>query len=139
MKSLLVCALLALVPFSSLRMVCLDAHGFGPSARAAVAQRPATDAGGKADATSAAGDEDEDECARVCARRPDRPSPPATPAVTCLLVADPTCAFLTTATVAVMPHEPALTMSQTIVPLAPVARASYLAPVLARPNPPPRS
>jgi hypothetical protein len=134
MKSLLACALLALVPFSSLRMVCLDAHGFGPSGRPAAAERPAS-APAATDEAADAGDE----CSRICARRSKPPAPPAGPTVTCLLIADPGCAFLTTSAVAVMPGEAVHAVRQAANPLEPSARESYFAPVLARPSPPPRS
>jgi hypothetical protein len=131
MKTVLVCALLALVPFTSLRMVCVDAHGAGAAAGPAVTS----------DASAGAA-EAGDECARICARRPaphaDAPAPEA-PSVTCLLVADPTCQFLSTATAAIMPREPGLPVQHRAVRLDPPAAPSYLVPVLDRRSPPPRA
>jgi hypothetical protein len=126
MKTALVCALLALVPFSSLRMVCVTARGLD-------ARIPAGDAADDEVARAAA------ECARICTRHPAAtpPRPPA-PAVECLLVADPTCEFLTGAVVAVLPAAPVL-------PPAHIGSADltsnaprYLSPVPARHAPPPR-
>jgi hypothetical protein len=132
MKTVLVCALLALVPFTSLRMVCIDAHGAAAAAGAAV----------NADAAEAAAAEAEDDCVRICARRAaphaDVPTP-AKPSVSCLLVADPTCQFLSTATAAVMPLEPGLPVQYGATRLAPPATAGYLVPVLDRRSPPPRA
>lgn len=128
MKTVLVCALLALVPFTSLRMVCVDTHGAGAAAGAA----------GPSDAAAEA----EDECARICARRAvphaDVPAP-AAPSVTCLLVADPTCQFLSTATAAIMPRETGLPVQHRAVRLDPPVTAGYLVPVLDRRSPPPRA
>ena len=135
MKTVLVCALLALVPFTSLRMVCIDSHVGGAAAELAV----------KPDASAeAAAAEAGDECARICARRlsphadAEAPAPKA-PSVTCLLVADPTCQFLSTATAAIMPREPGLAVQHRAVRLDPPAAPSYLVPVLDRHSPPPRA
>jgi hypothetical protein len=131
MKTVLVCALLALVPFTSLRMVCVDAHG------AAAGLAVKSDA--SADAAAA---EEGDECVRICARRSsphaDAPAPEA-PSVTCLLVADPTCQFLSTATAAIMPREPGLPVQHRAVRLDPPAAPGYLVPALDRRSPPPRA
>jgi len=123
MRTALVCALLALVPLSSLRMVCVNAHATGAAA--------ASDEAAAAEA----------ECARICTHRAvpqvDEPPPPA-PSVKCLLVADPTCQFLSTATAAIMPHAPRLAVQPRAIRLDPPAAAGYLVPTLARHNPPPR-
>jgi hypothetical protein len=132
MKTVLVCALLALVPFTSLRMVCVDAHGAGAAATAAV----------NSDAAETGATEAEDECARICARRPsphaEAPAP-AAPSVTCLLVADPTCQFLSTATAAIMPRQPGLPVQRRAVRLDPPAARGYVVPLLDRRSPPPRA
>jgi hypothetical protein len=123
MRTALVCALLALVPLSSLRIVCVNAHATGAAA--------AFD-----EAAAAAA-----ECVRICTHKAvphaDVPAP-ATPSVTCLLVADPTCQFLSTATAAIMPHAPRLPVQSRAVRLDTPGAAGYLVPTLARHSPPPR-
>jgi hypothetical protein len=130
MKTVLACALLALVPFTSLRMVCVDSHVTSAPARVA----------GTSDATTAAA-EAEDECARICTHRPAPPAAapaPATSAGTCLLIPDPACEYLTTAAVAIMPRAPSLLIQYRAVRLDPPAADGYVSPVLARRSPPPR-
>ena len=125
MKSLLVCALLAIMPFSSVRMVCFNSHPASAPAAAGVATAE----------PSVAAEGGEDDCARFCLPRPAPPEP----ATTCALVADPTCAFLTAATVAVMPPVLPVTFEAVSSPFEPVLPSSYFAPVLDRRSPPPRA
>jgi hypothetical protein len=91
MKTALICALLALVPLSSLRMVCVTGH--------ADATRPTIDAEERAAADAQA------ECDRICRHKPEAArEKPATPAITCLLVADPTCELLASSAAAILPR-----------------------------------
>lgn len=127
MKIAVACALLALVPLSTLRMVCVDADAPSAPVRQAATDDSATRS-------------DDDECARICARRPrpaaDAPAP-APPAVECLLVPDGACQFLAGAGVAIMPREPQLPVPHRAVRLD-LPAAGYLAPSLSRRSPPPR-
>jgi hypothetical protein len=133
-KNLLVCALLALVPLSSLRMVCLDAH------RTEARLRPSIAAAAEEDADA------EDECTRVCMRRPaaaPRPAPvpdrePAA-AVTCVLVPDPACDYLATTSAALVPPQVALTVHRVSSRFDPAGATLYVAPLLGRRAPPPRA
>jgi hypothetical protein len=128
MKIAVVCALLALVPLSSLRMVCVDAHGLVAHATAPVA--------GSDQANTSA----EDECARVCKRRPAPAAVDgaAAPVIKCLLVADPTCEVLAMGGVAVLPTTPALPLANGIAAVEFVLAAAYLPPAPARHTPPPK-
>jgi hypothetical protein len=119
MKNLLVWALLAFVPFSSLRMVCLNADSTGgrPEAGSVQAKEPG----------------DDDECSRICKKRP---SPP--PKASCFLIADPACAFVATAVVAVLPREAPFSAGRVATPLEPGTGDSYVAPPLVRRGPPPK-
>jgi hypothetical protein len=119
MKNLLVWALLACVPFSSLRMVCLNADSTGV--------RPA------AGSVQAKASGDDDECSRICKRRP---SPP--PKASCFLIADPACAFVATAVAAILPGEAPFSIGRVATPLEPGTGGSYIAPPLVRRSPPPK-
>lgn len=126
MKTALVCALLALVPFSSLRMVCVTARGL--DARIAVA-----DTGDDEIARAVA------ECERICTRHPAATPPrPATRTVDCLLVADPTCEFLAGAVVAVLPAAPELPPAHAADAALASDASCYLSPIPARHAPPPK-
>jgi len=122
MKTAVVCALLALVPFSSLRMVCFTAHA---------AERPGAQA-------AAAGEPDANECQRICTHRPAQPKA-AVPPVSCVLVADPACELLTAAAAAVMPRASLTLAAAGVAPFELSGSDVYASPVLARHNPPPRS
>ena len=124
MKILLVCVLLASVPFASLRMVCLDAH-----------TRSAAQSTVAPDATAA---EAESECDRICLKRPTPAPPPAT-SVTCLLIADPACAFVASAAVAVMPRELVMPAARGTARFEPIPTDAYLPPILAHRSPPPKA
>jgi hypothetical protein len=78
MQTVLLWALIALVPFSTIRVVCVTAHENG------------------AESAQAADDSAEAECARICTHRPavDAPVPPPEPAMKCLLTVDPSCELL---------------------------------------------
>jgi hypothetical protein len=125
MKSALVCALLVLVPLSSVRMVCFSTH--------AAERRTASGA-----QSAAAGEPDETECQRICTHRPAEPKA-AVPAVRCVLLADPACEWLTTAAAAVMPPAPRVASAAGVAPFELPASAEYASPVLVRQSPPPRS
>jgi hypothetical protein len=129
LKKLLVCSLLALLPFSSLRMVCVDAH------RTDAGPRPSMAAAAEEDADA------EDDCTRICLHRPaaaPRPVPPPSPAVTCILVPDPACDFLATTSAALVPMQASLTVRRVFSRFEPASAAAYLAPILSRRAPPPR-
>jgi hypothetical protein len=126
MRSLIVCTLLALMPLSSVRMVCFSPHAAGARPRPSIGPEP-----------SHAADEDEDECTRVCLRRPAPPPPAA--AVTCILVADPACELLATTPAAVMPHDVTIAVARVSSPFEPRPAAAYLPPTLDRRSPPPRA
>src|SRR4029079_16034553 len=87
MRTLLACALLALVPLTSVRMVCFDAHATATTA---------------ADASDEAIRQAERECERVCKRHA---APQASAPVSCVLIPDPSCTFLAAGAVAVVPRE----------------------------------
>jgi hypothetical protein len=126
MRTVLACALLVLLPLSSVRMVCFDSH----SADARAGTTLASD-----DEAAAAA---EKECERICARRHAPPRPAAT-TTTCVLVPDPNCSFLASAGVAVMPPEPTTLVAAAAHPFEPVAAGEYLAPLLPHDGPPPRA
>jgi hypothetical protein len=126
MKTLLVCVLLTAVPFAGLRVVCLDAHAAGAT-RSTVA-----DAAGSTQAAA------ESECDRICVKHA-APQPPPTPGMTCLLIADPACAFIATAAVAVMPRDPVMPAADGAARVEPIPAGAYLPPILARRSPPPRA
>ncbi len=125
MKRLLACALLILVPFASIRMVCFEAHD------------PAAAGSAPDPVTAAAAHEPESECERICMRRPTTTRPAAN--VTCVLVADPACSFLDTAAIAIMPPAPAMADSPAVQPFAASATDEYHPPLLPRHSPPPKA
>jgi hypothetical protein len=94
MKTLLACALLVLVPLSSLRMVCLEASGASGPARQRVAA-----------GTASAAPELGGQCERICLRHPAA-LPQRAAAATCVLVPNPQCAFVASPGVAIMPRAP---------------------------------
>jgi hypothetical protein len=125
MRTFIVCALLALVPASSLRMVCLSAALAGAPARPSMDPEP-----------SNAADADDD-CSRICLRRPAAPPAPP-PTTTCILVADPGCEYLTTTAAAVMPRDVSVTFGRASSAFEPALSATYLPPSLDRRSPPPK-
>jgi hypothetical protein len=126
MRTLLVCTLLMLVPLSSVRMVCFDAHAADAAARPNVGPERDTAA---ADAEAA--------CERICMRRHDPPAASESTAA-CVLIPDASCAFLASAGLAVMPREPIVATAQPIRRFDPTPIDDYLPPVLSRLSPPPR-
>jgi len=119
MRTFLACALLALVPFTSVRMVCFEAHAAGTAA----------------DASDEAIREAERECERVC-KRHAAPPPPAP--VSCALIPDPGCSFLTAGAVAVMPREPLAPAPAAWRPFEVMPASDYRSPTLPLHAPPPR-
>ena len=117
MRTLLACALLALVPLTSVRMVCFEAHA------------PAVNAADEAIRKA------ERECERVCKRHvaPQAPAP-----VSCVLVPDPSCSFLAAAAVAVMPREALAPAAAAWRPFQPALASDYRSPILPLHAPPPR-
>jgi hypothetical protein len=122
MRTFLACALLALVPFTSVRMVCFDAHA-------------AANATAAADAADEAIRQAERECERVC-KRHAAPQPP--PPVSCALIPDPSCSFLTAGAVAVMPREPLAPAPAAWRPFDVTPAPDYRSPILPLHAPPPR-
>jgi hypothetical protein len=122
MKRLVICVLLSVMPFASVRVVCFNPD---TAARQVAALRQQAAAA-------------QDECERVCSRAAHRVQPP-TPRPTCALVADPTCGFLVDATVAVMPAAMPSTTAALITSVDPITHDSYAAPSITRLTPPPRA
>ncbi len=131
MKFPLICVLLALLPLSTLRMVCLDQRAAGLTAAPAAAV--AAD-----DASAAAAAEEDDECTRVCLRRAPVAPPATQPVVSCVLVADPSCEFLTTGFIAVIPHRITLAAEPAARRYETGAVAAYLPPSPSLRTPPPK-
>ncbi len=127
MKTALICALLALMPLSSLRMICVTA--------------PAADQLGPDAAEERAAAEAEAACARICRHKPEAAKPkPAAAAVTCLLVADPTCELLTGTAAAIMPREPMPMAGIALLePLHALPLRGYAAPGVLLQSPPPKA
>jgi len=123
MRTLLACALLALVPLTSVRMVCFDAHATAARATAA------------ADASDEAIRQAERECERVCKRHaaPQAPAP-----VSCALIPDPSCSFLAAGAVAVVPREVLAPAPAAWRPFEVTPRSDYRSPILPLHAPPPR-
>ena len=111
---LLVCALLAIVPVTGLRMICVDR----PVEAADDETRPSDGA----------------DCDDTCARKPAKRSP----APTCTLLADG-CSVVLIAVVAVVPvHAPVVVRAQPS-PFESRSQESYLPPSLAHLAPPPKA
>ena len=121
MKGIIVCALLCVVPFAGVRVVCFNAD---TAARQEAALRQQAAAA-------------QEQCERVCSRTHRVQQAPARP--TCALVADPTCGFLVDAIVAVMPAPLLSPASVLISPVDANVSASYVPPSLARFTPPPKA
>jgi hypothetical protein len=130
MKIALVCVLLTVMPLSSVRMVCVNSNGL-----------VAVTGVSPIDATADNSPPADDECARICKRHPAAASQPAAapaPTIKCLLVADPTCEFLASAAIAVLPAAPALPRADGAAVLETFALDSYLPPSPSQDSPPPR-
>jgi len=121
MRTLLACVLLTLVPLTSVRMVCFDAHAAATAASAA----------DEDEAISRA----ERECERVC-RRHVAPQPPAP--VSCALIPDPSCSFVAAGAVAVIPREALAPAPAAWRPFEVMPPSDYRPPILPLPAPPPR-
>jgi len=121
MKRLIICALLCVVPFASVRVVCFNAETAARQ-RAVLRQQPPGAS---------------DECERICSRA-HRVQPPPSHA-TCALVANPTCGFLMDAAVAVMPAPMPTLVPLPATPMAAVDHDSYVPPTLGQLTPPPRA
>jgi hypothetical protein len=121
MKRLIICALLCVVPFVGVRVVCFNAETAARQ-RAVLRQQPPSAS---------------DECERICSRA-HRVQPPPSHA-TCALVANPTCGFLMDATVAVMPPPAPALVPLPVSPIAAGPHDSYAAPPLGQLTPPPRA
>lgn len=139
MKKLLACALLALVPFASMRMICITPP-VAASAPGAAPEAAAVEA-----AAASADGADGSDCDEFCRMPPDHaaasdPAPAqGTPAVAqgCLVIPDPTCAFVMTVATAVIPAAPALRYSVESSVHDPAARPAYRSPEAATFTPPP--
>jgi hypothetical protein len=114
MKTLIVLTLLAVIPSASLRLICISE----PSQAEASSVHAATAA----------------DCEMICSKAAH-----AHPRTKCILVDDPSCAFLLESPAAIMPSVMTFTVVRTIQPIdAPVA-ASYAVPSLSRAGPPPKA
>jgi hypothetical protein len=112
---LLVCTLLAIVPVTGLRMICVD-----PPVASRAEVGPAASGG--------------QDCEETCARKPVKRS--STP--TCMLLADG-CTVILIAVVAVVPaHMPVLQRAQAA-PFEPALYQFYLSPTLDLHAPPPKA
>jgi len=120
MRTLLACALLALVPLTSVRMVCFDAHATATTA---------------ADASDEAIRQAERECERVCKRHA---APQASAPVSCVLIPDPSCSFLAAGAVAVVPREALAPAPAAWRPFEVTPPSDYRSPILPLHAPPPR-
>lgn len=112
---LLVCALLAIVPVTGLRMICVD-----PPVQAT-------------DDAMRAGDGGQD-CDEICARKPGKRSQ----GPTCMLLADG-CSVVLIAVVAVVATPVPVVVRAQPSPFELPCQQSYLSPSLAHPAPPPKA
>jgi hypothetical protein len=110
---LFICALVAMVPLTGIRMICVDASGRRAAKVAATA----------------------DGCEEVCSRR--KPVAPAEPPG-CVLVAD-SCSLLLPGIIAVAPTHPPMVFLLVLQRLAPLAHGLYRPPSLAHDSPPPKA
>jgi len=113
MKTLLVWALLAVIPASSLRIICIT----GPQS---------SDESARASADIA--------CQTICSKQPHAAS-----ATRCLLVEDRSCAYAIGMPIAVLPATVTLSFVQTVRRLETTAPATYPVPALDRTGPPPKT
>ena len=112
---LLVCTLLAIVPVTGLRMICVD-----PPVSSKAAVGPAASGG--------------QDCEETCARKPVKRGP----GPTCMLLADG-CTVVLIAVVAVVPaHMPVLQRAQAV-PYEPALYQFYRSPTLDQHAPPPKA
>ena len=122
MKRLIICALLCVVPFASVRVVCFNAETAARQNAVLRQQPPSAPV----------------ECERMCSRAAHRVQPPPVH-TTCALVANPTCGFLMDAAVAVMPAPAQAPASSPMNPVVAIGHDSYVAPLLALLTPPPKA
>lgn len=114
MKTLLAWLLLAAIPCSSLRIICITA----PSMPDATAARSG----------------DGLDCVTMCSKQAHR-----RPQTRCVLVDDPSCAFAIGAPIAIVPVVPAFAFVRTVEPLDRVEHASDGGPALDHASPPPKA
>lgn len=114
MKTLLVWALLAVIPASSLRIICIT----GPQS--------ADDESARASADVA--------CQTICSKQAHAAS-----ATRCVLVEDPSCAYAIGMPIAVLPATVTLPFVQTVERFETTAAATYPVPALDRTGPPPKA
>jgi hypothetical protein len=133
MNTLLVWALVVLAPLSGVRMICLDPDSLDAGReRAAAAVLAAEEA----------------HCQQTCAlhARHGQAQPPApaaqpapAPRPSCFFVADTTCELAMSTGIAVVPQPASLVIARIATPIEPtLSPATYLAPVLSPPGPPPK-
>ena len=114
MKTLLVWALLAVIPASSLRIICLS----GPEASDDESVRASADVA----------------CQTICSKQAHTAR-----ATRCLLVEDVSCAYAIGMPIAVLPATITLSPVRTLQWLETVASATYPVPTLDRNGPPPKA
>jgi hypothetical protein len=112
MKTLLAIALLTVIPFGGVRIICINPG----TAQPATSVQPA-----------------DSEC-RYCIRATPKPVN-----VTCALESDPSCAFVLGSTVAVIPAGATLSFVGTVQSVGVTTRAAYRVPTLDRAGPPPKA
>lgn len=127
MKALVVCTLLFVLPLAGVRMVCLNGDVRDPGAE--VRTEGAT-------ATETAADE-ADDCSKFCLLPGDE-GQATTTEVSCALVPDPTCAFVLTTAIAVIPTVLPAPAPAAFVTDVPVLSIAYDPPALPKQNPPPK-
>jgi hypothetical protein len=114
MKTLIVWTLLAVIPSASLRVICIS-------------ELPQADESSVHAATVA-------DCEMICSKAAH-----GRPRTKCILVDDPSCAFLLDWPAAIMPAVMALTVVRTVQPIDPGVRTSYSFFSLGRAGPPPKA
>jgi hypothetical protein len=114
MKILIVWTLLAVIPSASLRVICIS-------------EPPQTDESSVQAATAA-------DCEMICSKAAH-----ARARTKCVLVDDPSCAFLLDSPVAVMPAVMMLTLVPTVQPVDFGVGTRYAAPSRGRHGPPPKA
>jgi hypothetical protein len=115
MKTLLAWLLLAVIPCSSLRIICITP----PSTPDAAAARTG----------------DGLDCVTMCSKQAHA-RPPRT---RCVLVDDPSCAFALGSPIAIVPVVPAFAFARTVQPFDAIEYASYRIPALDHASPPPKA
>ena len=120
-KRLIICALVAIMPFAGVRVVCFN---------------PDTAARQTAALRQQAADPQE-LCGKMCPRVHRTQAAPAQ--TRCGLVADSMCGFLLDAIVGLMPPLVPSSESPTVTPIDGIRRDFYVAPMLALLTPPPKA